>query len=64
MDLLGGFLHVDYGGDAEFSGDDCAVTEDAADLGDHCGGEREDRRPARIGEAGDEYLSGGQLAAG
>ena len=47
-----------HGGDAVLTGDDRAVAERPADVGDHGGRAGEQRRPGRCGDGGDQHLPG------
>ena len=53
----GGVAASDDGGDAEFAGHDRGVGQRRADVGYDCGGAGEDRRPADVGDRGDEDLA-------
>ena len=53
----GGVAAPDDGGDAEFAGHDRGVGQWRADVGYDCGGAGEDRRPADVGDRGDEDLA-------
>jgi len=57
----GGVAATDDGGDAEFAGHDRGVGERRADVGYDCGGAGEDRRPADVGDRGDEDLAVAEL---
>ena len=53
----GGVAASDDGWDAEFAGHDRGVGQWRADVGYDCGGAGEDRRPADVGDRGDEDLA-------
>ena len=61
LDAAGGDARAHHSRDAILAGDDAAVAERPADVGDDGGCHGEERRPGGGGGASDEYVAGAHL---